>query len=53
MNLGIENETLEFKKSTNELEKGIISLSAMLNKHCEGTLYFGVKMMELLLDKKK
>ena len=43
MNLGMENETLEFKKSTNELEKGIISLSAMLNKHCEGTLYFGVK----------
>lgn len=43
MNLGMENETLEFKKSTSELDKGIISLCAMLNKHGEGTLYFGVK----------
>ena len=43
MNLGMENETLEFKKSTSELEEGIISLSSMLNKHGEGTLYFGVK----------
>ncbi len=43
MNLGMENETLEFKKSTSELEEGVISLSSMLNKHGEGTLYFGVK----------
>lgn len=43
MNLGMESETLEFKKSTSELDKGIISLAAMLNKHGEGTLYFGVK----------
>ena len=42
MNLGMESETIEFKKSTSELEKGVISLSAMLNKHCEGTVYFGV-----------
>lgn len=43
MNLGMENETLEFKKSTSELEEGVISLSSMLNKHGEGILYFGVK----------
>ena len=43
MNIGMENETLEFKKSTSELKEGIISLSSMLNKHSEGTLYFGVK----------
>ncbi len=43
MNLGLESEILEFKKSTSELIKGIISLSAMLNKNGEGTVYFGVK----------
>ena len=43
MNLGLENETLEFKKSTRELKEAIISLSAMLNKSGYGLLYFGVK----------
>lgn len=43
MNFGMENEQLEFKKSTSELNDGIISLSSMLNKHGEGTLYFGIK----------
>lgn len=43
MNFGIESETLEFKKSTSELTPGVISLSSMLNKHGEGTLYFGIK----------
>ena len=43
MNLGLESEKLEFKKSTSELIEGVISLSAMLNKHGEGTVYFGVK----------
>lgn len=43
MNLGLESEKVEFKKSTSELIEGVISLSAMLNKHGEGTLYFGVK----------
>ena len=43
MNLGMESEILEFKKSTSELKEGVISLSSMLNKHGEGTLYFGVK----------
>jgi len=43
MNFGMESEILEFKKSTSELNDGIISLSSMLNKHGEGTLYFGIK----------
>lgn len=42
MNLGIENETLEFKKTTSEVKQAIISMSAMLNKHKVGTIYFGV-----------
>ena len=43
MNIGYETETIEFKKTTGELKEGIISLTAMLNKHSNGTLYFGVK----------
>ena len=41
--MGEENETLEFKKSTAELEAGLNSISAILNKHQKGILYFGVK----------
>ena len=43
MNLGKENETIEFKKTISELKEGVISLSSMLNKSGEATLYFGVK----------
>lgn len=42
MNLGIENEYQEFKESLGQLDKGLKSLSAMLNKHGQGTVYFGV-----------
>lgn len=42
MNLGIESETLEFKKSTSELKEGLCSICSILNKHGAGTLYFGV-----------
>ena len=38
-----ENETLELKKSTSELKEAIISIVAILNKHCKGQLYFGIK----------
>lgn len=31
-----ENEQLEYKKSLSQLKEGIISLSAMLNKHNKG-----------------
>ena len=43
MNLGIETETLEFKKTTSELKEAVQSICAILNKHQHGELYFGVK----------
>lgn len=43
LNLGIENEILEFKKSTGELKEAMYSVCAILNKHQHGELYFGVK----------
>ena len=42
-NIGEETEQIEYKKSTGELKEGVISIAAILNKHGEGTLYFGVK----------
>jgi ATP-dependent DNA helicase RecG len=42
MNVGYENEKVEFKKSTGELKEAVVSIGAILNKHSEGTLYFGV-----------
>ena len=43
MNIGNETEFIEFKKSVAETKQGNISMSAMLNKHGKGTLFFGVK----------
>lgn len=43
MCLSYENELIEYKKSTSEVNEAIIDLSAMLNKHGKGTVYFGVK----------
>lgn len=42
MNLGKENEYIEFKESTSELEEAIKDITAILNKRQAGTLYFGV-----------
>ena len=42
MNLGKENETIEFKETTSELKEAIKSICAMLNKQGFGTVYFGV-----------
>ena len=38
-----ESETVELKKSTSELKEAIVSLTAILNKHGRGELYFGIK----------
>ena len=38
-----ESETIEFKKSTAELKDAVISISAILNKHGRGEVYFGIK----------
>lgn len=43
MNLGKENEYIEFKRSTSETKECLISMSAMLNKHNKGAIYIGVK----------
>ncbi len=43
MNLGMETELVEFKKTTGELKEGIVSLTSMLNKNGKGILYFGVR----------
>lgn len=42
MNLGNEDEHQEFKSGLGQLDKGLKSLSAMLNRNGEGTVYFGV-----------
>lgn len=42
MNIGCENEYQEFKESLSQLDKGIKSLTAMLNRNGHGTVYFGV-----------
>jgi len=43
MNIGKESELLEFKETTNELDDALCDMSAILNKHGRGVLYFGVK----------
>ena len=43
MNIGKESEKIEFKESLSELETGIKSISSMLNRNKEATIYFGVK----------
>lgn len=42
MNLGQENEYQEFKTSLAQLDKGLKSLTAMLNRHGRGCVFFGV-----------
>lgn len=42
MRIGSESETLEFKKTTGERNEACEAIAAILNKHCRGTLYFGV-----------
>lgn len=38
-----EDEFQEFKKTTKELNEAMVSISAMLNKHKHGKIYFGLK----------
>ena len=49
MNLGMKSETLEFKKSISELEKGVVSLSAMLNKQ-KVMIYHIQHLINIILD---
>lgn len=43
MALGKENQITEFKESLAQLDEGIKSLTAMLNRDNQGTVYYGVK----------
>ncbi len=43
MNLGEESEFVEHKESLAQLDKGLKSLSAMLNRNGKGAIFFGVK----------
>ncbi|WP_050342451.1 ATP-binding protein [Olsenella sp. oral taxon 807] len=43
MNLGMEDERTEHKRSTGEMREGMESIASILNKHGHGTLYFGVR----------
>jgi ATP-dependent DNA helicase RecG len=42
MIIGFESETVEFKLTTGEKNEAMESIAAILNKHCRGTVYFGV-----------
>ena len=42
MVIGSESETVEFKLTTGEKNEAIEAIAAILNKHCRGTVYFGV-----------
>lgn len=42
MNIGRESEFQENKESLSQKRKGLVSLISMINKHQEGTVYFGV-----------
>ena len=42
MIIGEETETVEFKKTTGEKKEAMEAICAILNKHCKGTLYFGI-----------
>ena len=38
-----EDEMNEYKRTTGELNEGMVSISAILNKHRNGTLFFGLR----------
>ena len=42
MNLGREDEFKEFKEGLGQLDKGLKSVTAMLNRHNIAIVYFGV-----------
>ena len=39
----VEDEKNEFKESLTQVDKGLKSLTAMLNKNGEGNVYFGIR----------
>ncbi len=47
-----ETEILELKRSTAELKEAVISISAILNKHGKGELFFGVNNAGVVIGQK-
>jgi ATP-dependent DNA helicase RecG len=47
--LSKESETIEFKRSTSEINEAIKSICAILNKHKRGKLYFGISDKGIIL----
>lgn len=43
VNIGPETEQIEYKKTIGEIKEAVMSIVAILNKHQEGELYFGVR----------
>ena len=43
MVIGTESEIVEFKLTTGEKNEAVEAIAAILNKHCRGTVYFGVE----------
>lgn len=48
-----ESETIEFMKSIAELNYALKSISAILNKHQKGEVYFGLKMTDAKVPQSK
>jgi ATP-dependent DNA helicase RecG len=46
---GTETETLELKRSTSETKEALKDISAILNKHGHGELYFGIRSNGLVI----
>ena len=42
MVIGSESETIAFRLTTGEENEAVEAIAAILNKHCRGTVYFGV-----------
>jgi ATP-dependent DNA helicase RecG len=42
LNIGPETETLEYKRSTGETNEALCDISAILDKHGKGEVYFGI-----------
>ena len=43
MSFQMENEEIEYKRTTAELDDALVDIAAILNKNSKGVLYFGVK----------
>ena len=50
MNIGDENEYQEFKEGLGQLDKGLKSITAMLNKHGQANVFSELMTMGMCVD---